>query len=475
MDRIGDAIERMRRLREELVAGDTALLAVGDLSLLAASDEQLCEMTLEVESIGRLVDALRAACAGEIAERSSRGLGSEGLAFRLGHGKGVQLIAHLTRVSVAEAARRIRLGSATRTRTAFEGELLEPFYPEVAVALAAGEIGVESAARIVQCMDQARSTATDAEIAVAEAELVAAAATDTADDIALQARVWREFLDPDGAEPRDERLYRKRAFRLGRERDGLTPFSGELEPLGAALIKAAFDEAYRATKPRFVSDDESSDVDAELEAELETGAAKDDRTHDQRQYDIVTGLLTAGVRATGSEPGGMRSTAQVTAVITLDDLRDGKGVGWVEGVEEPVSAKTIQQLVCASGFATVVLGDDGEVLYLGKQKRLFSWQQIRAMLVRDGGCVWPGCVARAAECDAHHVKAWKAENGPTDIDNGALLCRFHHTMIHSSAYRMCMIRGRPHLLAPSWIDPEQRWIPLGKSRIARLNGLRKAG
>jgi hypothetical protein len=97
------------------------------------------------------------------------------------------------------------------------------------------------------------------------------------------------------------------------------------------------------------------------------------------------------------------------------------------------------------------------------------------MLVRDGGCVWPGCHARPAECDAHHVLHWEADDGPTDIDNGALLCRFHHTMIHSSAYRMRMINGKPHLLAPSWIDPAQRWIPLGKARIARLNLLRKTG
>ena len=48
-------------------------------------------------------------------------------------------------------------------------------------------------------------------------------------------------------------------------------------------------------------------------------------------------------------------------------------------------------------------------------------------------------------------------------------------MLPDSNFEMRMIRGKPHLLAPPWIDPEQRWIPLGKSRIARLNALRKAG
>jgi hypothetical protein len=61
------------------------------------------------------------------------------------------------------------------------------------------------------------------------------------------------------------------------------------------------------------------------------------------------------------------------------------------------------------------------------------------------------------------------------VNNGALLCRYHHRMLPECGYTMRMIRGRPHLLAPAWIDPAQRWIPLGKARITRLNALRKAG
>jgi len=515
MSEISQLVERMRVLQQ-------GLSAVAGVRLAAATDEELCTLTVAVEDAGRLLDALRVATAGEIGDRSAPGLGHDGLAFRLGHGKAVLLIAALTRASNAEAARRMRLGAATRARTTIDGTVLEPFHPLVTGALEAGEIGVEAAARIVRALDEAGRVATDEEIRCAETELVDAARSDTADEIGVQAIVWREFLDQDGAEPREARAHRKRAFRFGAERDGLVPFSGQMELLNAALLKEAFEEAFRATKPRFLAaadggeydpagvptavpapaptdttlpptdtsiplielveipDPDTSDSDAAVHpagdrlTALEAEIAKDPRSTEQRQHDVLTGLITAGIRSTGNEPGGMRSTAQVTAVIGLDDLTQGTGVGWVEGITEPLSATALQRLVEASGYATLVEGDNGEILYLTRNKRLFTARQIKALLVRDGGCAWPGCGAKAGGCDAHHIIPW-SQGGLTDIDNGILLCPYHHGMLHDSAFTLRMIRGKPHLLAPPWIDPDQRWIPLGKSRIARLNGLHKAG
>jgi len=532
MSEISGLVERMRALRRDLVA-------VAGVRLAGATDEELCALTVAVEDAGRLLDALRIATAGELGDRSTPGLGHDGLAFRLGHGKAVLLLAALTRASNAEAARRLKLGAATRSRTTIDGTLLEPFHPLVTGALEAGEIGVEAAARIVRALDEAGRVATEEEIRCAETELVDAARSDTADEIGVQAIVWREFLDQDGAEPREARAYRKRAFRFGAERDGLVPFSGQMEPLNAALLKEAFEEAFRATKPRFLAAADGGEYDptgaggamdaagatgamtsevaepvplielAEISepdtsepgtspsdpggdaspggadplaihppgdrlAALEAEIAKDPRSTEQRQHDVLTGLITAGIRSTGSEPGGMRSTATITAVIGLDDLKHGTGVGWVEGIKEPVSATALQKLVEASGYATLVEGDNGEILYLTRNKRLFTAQQIKALLVRDGGCAWPGCGAKAGGCDAHHIIPW-SQGGLTDIDNGILLCPYHHGMLHDSAFSLRMIRGKPHLLAPPWIDPDQRWIPIGKSRIARLNGLHKAG
>jgi hypothetical protein len=515
----------------EAMADGLAVLTAVDLTAL--DDDELCAATAAVERAGRQLDTLRAVAAGEIDERSRRGLGSDALATRRGCRGAAHLLERLTHVSQGEASRRVRLGRAVRAGSSLTGERLAAPHPDVAAALSTGDIGVEAASVIVRCLDDALATASSADILVAERHLVEAAQISPADEVAVQARVWREALDPDGAEPRDERLHRKRALVLAREVDGLTRFSGALEPVGAALLRSAFAEADKpSTTPRFVSEaDELAGVVSSVRDDG-TGAVEflDRRTREQRHYDVLTGLLTAGVRASGDGvPVGVRSTATVTAVITLDDLRsavanagggggadararegdgvageigaddvaaggtspdDGTaaeggasngsggectgpgdffrprgGLGWLDGVAEPVSAATVRRLVCEAGFAPLLLGDDGEVLHYGRTRRLFSPAQLTAMAVRDGGCI--NCGAPPGWCDGHHVVSWK-DGGPTDIDNGALLCRSCHTMIHASGYRLRMIGGRPWVLAPPGLDPGQTWRPLRNHRLEAL-------
>jgi hypothetical protein len=467
METIEAMIASVRRVREQLAD-------VADTALDPASDDQVCALTVAVEEAGRLLDGLRVAAAGEIDDRSRYGLGSEGLAFRFGHRRGAQLVEQLTRVSPGEAARRVRVGRAIRANTSIDGSILAAGYPVLSTAMAAGAIGVDAAAVIIRCLDDARRTATEEHVLIAETALVETAAVARADEVGVQARAWREALDPDGAEPRDERLLRKRSFRLGVEKEGLVPFTGQLEPVGAALLKSAFAEAdKRGAAPRFLSeaDERAGATFVTSDTGETTLTVIDRRTREQRHYDVVTGLLKAGIRSTGSGAGEMKSTAAVTAVITLGDLRSRTGVGWIEGIDEPVAAATVEELVCAAGYAPLLLGDKGEILHYGRTRRLFSDAQKRAMAVRDGGCV--NCGAPPGACEGHHVREWDADEGPTDIDNGVLLCSACHHMIHTNDFTLRMIGGAPHILAPPWLDPSQIWRPLANPRLGMITALRR--
>jgi DNA-binding transcriptional ArsR family regulator len=468
MEVMTDDIERTVAVAQELLA------PVMRAPLRALRDEEVCALAVAVEQLGRLVDALRVSTAGELAERSRFELGTESVAYRLGRSTAANLVEFLTRVAPAEAKRRVKLGLATRERDAF-GAAAEPPYPAVASALERGQVGLDSAAIIVRCLDEAGRMAPADEVAVAERELVDAATTATADEVGVQARVWREALDPDGAEPREEALRRKRSFRLLGERNGMTRFAGACDPSLAALLRSAFHEADRpGSTPRFVDDDDlARGTLFEIGDDGETRSVfTDPRTRDQRHFDVLDGLVRAGVRATGTESGGMRSTARISVVVTLDDLLSGRGVAWLEAVDEPISAAAVQELVCSNGMAVTILGRHGEPLYQGDDERLFTEAQKRALAVRDGGCLWPGCRVPAGQCDAHHVIE-ASRGGPTDIDNGVLLCSRHHRMLHHSDFTMRMQHGRPHLLAPPWVDPAQSWVPLGKSRLERQRALRK--
>ncbi|WP_269940094.1 HNH endonuclease signature motif containing protein [Arthrobacter sp. HY1533] len=60
--------------------------------------------------------------------------------------------------------------------------------------------------------------------------------------------------------------------------------------------------------------------------------------------------------------------------------------------------------------------------------RLTKAMQIR-LLMRDEYCVFPGCNARAVNCETDHLRAFSA-GGPTTYDNLESLCRLHHRLKH---------------------------------------------
>jgi hypothetical protein len=176
--------------------------------------------------------------------------------------------------------------------------------------------------------------------------------------------------------------------------------------------------------------------------------------------------VKAGVRNTGNELGQVRSTSDVTAVILLKDLIESTGPGYLEGIGEPVSAASIGQLLCDSKFRKVLLGNDGEVLALGKTQYPFSNAQRRAIILRDGdSCLM--CDAPVAWGDAHHVVPFNADGakGKTEVINGVILCPKDHALFHHSRWKLRIRNGMPEVLAPRDVDWAQRWKPVRKNRL----------
>lgn len=114
-----------------------------------------------------------------------------------------------------------------------------------------------------------------------------------------------------------------------------------------------------------------------------------------------------------------------------------------------VARSEAARLACVSDLFGLVLGGEGEPLWHGRRKRRATDAQLRALNVRDGGCVI--CSARPSLCEAHHVVHWDGPGkGRTDIDNLALLCRHHHHMLHDHGLGLCrcadghwQLRARP--------------------------------
>jgi hypothetical protein len=102
--------------------------------------------------------------------------------------------------------------------------------------------------------------------------------------------------------------------------------------------------------------------------------------------------------------------------------------------------------------SAITIGGGWLPLDVGRASRTATTAQLKALGVRDGGCVHPGCTRTAAYCDAHHVRHW-ADGGPTSTDNMVLLCRHHHRTLHCGLWGLSPDAGQPGLfwaVASGW-------------------------
>jgi hypothetical protein len=453
---------RLREIANDLrgVAGEIRTGVAG------LHDDELLDLMAAFEAVGRVVSAGQVRVAGEVGVRSRSELGDEGLSRSQNFTSPVKLVASVTGASAHECKARLDLGRRLRGAVLLGGGEGPAPFPLVAQRLDEGILGVETASIIVkQCGVLAERGCSPDVVASAEQTLVdeTVALRLTADQTSRLAIHLREVIDPDGAEPRDELLQQQRSLTLAQASDGmirgrfaLTPEQGGVWLSSIQAMQSPRVSGSLAGGPRFLSEDEF----------VAQTTAADTRTPAQKNADTVTELIA---RAAGAAdmPRINGASTTVNVHISLDDLEAGRGVGWIDGVDEPVPASTVTQLRCSSPIAATLFGDRGEVLYHGKAKRLFTAAQNRALAARDGGCVWPECDRPPSFCETHHVDEWVSDDHPpgrTDIDNGVLLCHFHHSHLHKSSWKLVMQSGAPHLIPPRWADPTQTPIPITRRR-----------
>ncbi|TFC33972.1 HNH endonuclease signature motif containing protein [Cryobacterium sp. TMT2-42-4] len=458
-------------------------------SLLGEADAMAVLGT--VEDLGRRVDAARVAAAADMSVRSRRILGHESLAYKNGATNGIDLITRLTRVSSREANRRVRLGENVTARLAGTS-MLPPYYPAVAVALTAGDLGVDAAENIVTALDRVAARVAPDDLGTAERALVAGATgaiTDEtrglpgegfafpADLVRGMAGQWQARLDPDGTAPTEPVAEARSTVGFGLFRDGLYPLRGGVTPELRGIMNAIFDTYLSAhAAPAFPTAEEQALMDSgQLIPGAEAAALGDDRTSGEKRADILRGVFEAATRDTGTPSmGGAAPTVMIH--VNQADLTAGRGVGWIDGVEAPVSLTTVKQALCTGGFQEIRFGQNNKVLSLSTENRFFNRAQRRAIAARDGGCTIPGCTVPPAWCEVHHVTPWH-RGGKTDIDNGVLLCWYHHHSIDTSGWEIRMIRGKPQVRAPYCYDPTRTWRAAGENRAGgrALHGVARSG
>ncbi|MGO1199653.1 MAG: DUF222 domain-containing protein [Brachybacterium sp.] len=182
-------------------------------------------------------------------------------------------------------------------------------------------------------------------------------------------------------------------------------------------------------------------------------AEPDDRSGEDRHLVVVqvsAEALTQDVPAgtppdSRTEPaadGADVADADTAAAELADAVDDGAVIDVPAGTPEicgvlgmgPLETRTAERLACTGKVAISITDAGGEILHLGRSRRLASRAQRRALRLRDTTCSFPGC-HQSQHLDAHHVVPW-SEGGPTDIEGLALLCRRHHVMVHEGGLRL---------------------------------------
>jgi hypothetical protein len=228
---------------------------------------------------------------------------------------------------------------------------------------------------------------------------------------------------------------RRRTLTITDDGNGSHRLHGRLDTESAAILKAAIDPLCKPIPG--------------------TSGERDPRTAEQRRADALVDVCRLALAADSlPDNGGTRPQLNVTARFDVVGKELSTGTLDIGG---HVSPTTVRRLACDAMILPAIMGGRGEVLDLGRERRLFTGAVRRAIILRDGGCAFPGCDRPPRWCDVHHYLSWM-RGGKTSVCNGILLCTHHHHLIHEpGGWRITIGEdGRFDFIPPVHIDPLQR-------------------
>jgi Domain of unknown function (DUF222)/HNH endonuclease len=304
--------------------------------------------------------------------------------------------------------------------------------PGTAAALAAGDIGP---GHVQVLAGAARRVGADV---LTEAEPVLLALAKTAPPRQLRLAVDRLAAAVDADDDRDAAalaVHEDRYLHLTPGFQGGMEVTGRLDEAGGRLVQAMLTALGQP-------------------APLPDGTP-DPRTRGQRAADALVEAATT-VLNLGDTPVVGKLPVAVTLVTDLPTLR-AEAPSWAPSsplatiIRDGFGQPALQRLLCAADVTPALVTDWGVPLALGRRHRLASPDQVKALWLRDGGCVMPGCTNTRVQ--AHHIVPWH-QGGSTDLNDLALVCNRDHTLLHEHGWTLEHDPHRPGLL--HWRPPDDR-------------------
>ncbi|HEX3815605.1 MAG TPA: DUF222 domain-containing protein [Mycobacteriales bacterium] len=412
----------------DVVSAALALIDAATELLLSADVWQMpgevqAEALAAAERISRRLDYGKLRLLGDFHRRDIAGE-QAGLSTR-------QFLKARLHISSAEAVRRLHAIRELVPAVLPTGETVPPELPATAAAVASGDISSEHAQIISSAIRRLPTSLDTSVVAGAEQTLAGHARNLDPSDLRTVAHQLHLHLNPDGTLPDDKPSRRELTFR--RDAYGMDVIRGRLDAEGSATVQAALAPLMQ---PRPAED-----------------GVRDPRSPARRCADALVEMSERTLSA-GGLPTVAGERPHVTVTIGLNDLRDGTGHATLN-TGTPISPETARRIACDATIIPILLGSEGEPLDVGRQTRTIPLGIRRAIVARDLGCIHPDCDAPAQRCEVHHVHHW-ANGGATALSNLVLLCPRHHWTIHHDQWRITFLHGRPHVIPPPLLDPNQQ-------------------
>lgn len=358
--------------------------------------------------------------------------------------------------------------------------------PRTGAAFATGELTYSKVREMTRLVDRAQpapepdpAQPEDGRTQIDEDALIALARSSTASQLSRTLSAYR------AADGTSRRRRARQKVSWVTDEDGNVHLTATLPPEAGAAVIAAIQAAIDAgAAPEPQPGDERPDDQL-------PGQSADDAQRAAWERSRVEALREVADHYLASRPEDRSGEDRTTVVIEVNAAALDAGTDESASAEalsqtcrvrggaaiEPSEARTA---LCDSPMLGVIIDEAGEPLAVGREHRLVTRAQRRALMVRDGCCQFPGCT-QSRRLKAHHRISW-LDGGATDLENLILLCQWHHSRVHDERIAIapctdpeCGIRwrfSRPDgsTIAPKVIglDAPCPWQP-GRGEFRRRN------
>ncbi|AZG46842.1 HNH endonuclease [Gordonia insulae] len=201
-------------------------------------------------------------------------------------------------------------------------------------------------------------------------------------------------------------------------------------------------------------------IDSLTTARPEPDGSPDARSRGAQRADALEQILDAAAGSNIPFMTAPKTHINLTIPVDTPDLASLQWLG-------PISQATARMLACDAAITEIIIDGHRAPLDMGYEQRLFTPHQRKAIITRDQCCI--KCGAPASWGHVHHMIFW-SDGGPTDLDNGCLLCPSCHAHVHAHGWDIVLGLDRhPWLIPPTDIDPHRTPQPAYNRRTPHLD------